>query len=136
MSLLNNKKYYASFYDKEGKFIKSVKFKRKEKIVNYENGAYNIDIQKGSRTEVKGLIWDKYHYHYILGEPNPLKLDKKIEPLMDSELYKVNLDIKLAKELGDLAFDWKKYLTPTNIIIGVIIIAVAIYVLTGHKIIG
>lgn len=120
----------AWFFDDIGEYHGSKKFSKKVKTFQYGEGAYNVDLEHSTIVEftVIPLLLRRRRYFYLLGDPNPLKLDKKHEPLMSPELYNANLQINLAKQLGDLAKGFfAKLLTPMNIFIAAVILGIIYY---------
>lgn len=128
----------AHFWDERGEYHGKTSFNKNDKIIKYGGGAYNVDIKRASRylSDVFPLVWDRYNYTYNIGNPNPVILDKKGEPLMDPKLYQVELELRLAKQLSDLSDGGlMKFLTLKNIAIFVIGGVIVYYFATGNKII-
>lgn len=128
-------KRWTVFYDDNGKFLDKKKVKRKDTIVEWNDETYNISIGEGSITEIECLWFNKEYYHYVRGNPNPLKLNKKCEPIINARLYNIQLNTHLAEELNNLSNDWKKLITPRNIIIFLVIVGIIVYLFMGGKII-
>lgn len=135
MALFNTNRIW--FFDARGEYFGKKGFSKHQKYVKYSKGAYNISFQDSSFKEDNPLpfgIWKRRTYFYNIDNPNPIKLDKKAEPLISPELYNVNLETNVAKQLNDLA---KKglmdFINPKTLIILGVLAAVAIYFLQGGK---
>jgi hypothetical protein len=128
------KKVYALFYDDKGEFITRHRIGRWEKIFKYKNKSFNVIEDEATITEIKGLWHDRYYYHYNINNPNPMRLKKVAEPIINSDIYNVQLETKVARDLNDLAkTGLSALLTPRNIIIAIVIIGILVYLLTGHN---
>lgn len=123
-------------YDDNGRFIKKVRLKRHEKRFRYNKKSFNIDEKEAGETNLDYWLFEKRFYHYNINNPNPFKLDKKGEPIMDSALYDIQLETKVAMDLNNLnEGNLSKLLTPRNIIIGLIVIGIIYFLLSGNSII-
>ena len=139
MSVTGIRFYYALFFDDKGEFVKFTKFNPHSGYFTHKSGSfegkYNIDLLKPSVWKYRTFLWDSYYYFYLLHNPDPILINKRVEPILNPELYHTLLETKVARELNDLAKpDWMKLMTPTNILIAVIAIAVIVYFLTGGTI--
>lgn len=121
----------AWFFDEKGEFDGHKSFNKNKRTFKYKDGAYNIDIENSSTVEtvIIPLIWRRRRYFYNTRFSNPLCLKKfENEPLISPELYNANLEVNLAKQLGDLAKGFlAKLLTPTNIVIVLVLFAIIYY---------
>lgn len=134
---LFGKKRYALFYDDKGEFLGRAKYKKWDSLIKVGKRRYNIIKEKATITKIKGLFFDKEYTHYNYNNPNPMLLDKKQEPIYNAELYNIQLDTKVMRDLNNLAKkSLAELLTPINILIGLIVIGVIIYLATGHSITG
>lgn len=129
--------HLAWFFDGKGEFHGHKTFNKNQKTFQYGEGSYNIDIENSSIVEsmVIPFIWRRRRYFYNIKYSNPLKLSSTTnEPSISPELYNANLEIKLAKELGDLAKGFlAKLLTPRNIIIALILFGIIYWFGTKQK---
>lgn len=101
-----------------------------------KTGTYNILIKEATMIKANTPFAKRRIFFYNVNNPNPLKLDKKLQPLLTPEQYKIQLETHILSELNNLANDGiGKYLTFKNILIALIVIAVIIYVATGHSLI-
>ena len=128
MSITNIKRRIAVFYDDKGEQIGRKGFSKTAKLVNFQDKAFNV-YHEASSTLYKRWYWDINQYHYNINNPNPLILNKKCEPVLDSEVYNVQLKTKVMRDLNDLA-KGNFNISPKMIIICVIIIAVAYMIAT------
>lgn len=131
------RKYKAIFYDDKGNYAGIKGFNRKEKSMDYGKGTYNIDLNC-SYFDRKAFFHDKRYYYYSLNNPNPVLMNKKAEPILNSESYNIMLKTKVLRDLNELSkgSGLGDLLTPRNIIIGLAIIGIIIYFATGNKITG
>lgn len=128
------KKYYGNMYDDRGEFEKSTKITVSAGVFKYKNKSYNIDLKEGSVFFKKGIIIDRYYYDYNISNSNPIKKDKKSEPIFNPELYNMMLETKVVRDLNSLVkSNLSELLTPQNIMIVVGGIAVIYYFSTGGK---
>jgi hypothetical protein len=126
------RKYFAIIFDDNGDFVNCIRFKQKDSTIKFEKRQYNIILDKASHFNRKGLFHDKRFFFYNLNNPNPILINKKIEPIFSSKLYNIMLETKVATDLNNLADGGLgQYLTPRNIIIGIIVIGVIIYFTSG-----
>ena len=126
------RKYFAVFFDDNGDYIEKQQFKQIDPTIKFKDRQYNILLDTASHFNIKHFFHDKRYFFYSLKNPMPLMLDKKCEPVFNSKLYNIMLETKVATDLNNLANGvLGQYLTPRNIIIGVIIIGVIIYFTSG-----
>lgn len=131
MSVTNIKRRVAVFYDDKGEQIGRKGFSKTAKLVYFQDKAFNV-FHEASSTLYKRWYWDINQYHYNINNPNPLILNKRSEPILDSEVYNVQLKTKVIRDLNDLA-KGNLTLSPKVIIIGLIVI-VAIYMIVTKQI--
>lgn len=125
----------AYIFDQNGKLHGRVRFSKQDKTFKYGKGTYNIDIENGSVIETRRWFGKIYliEYFYNISNPNPILFDKKNEPILNPELYDSMLETKVAQELNSLSNDgFSKYLTPRNMLIAVVVIALLFY-LSQHN---
>lgn len=124
---------YAIITDSKGEYIDRVKFKATDKTFRYGKRTYNV-ILEATHFNVKQLfgIWKNRFYFYDLDNPNPKILDKKNEPIIDTELYDVMMENRIATELANQSkSSLSALLTRKNIIIFIIAL-LAIWWLSSH----
>jgi hypothetical protein len=134
MSITNVKKRIACFYDDKGEFLSKKGFSKTAKTFDYDGKSYNIYQDDATATKVKRWYWDLEEYHYNINNPNPMLLNKKAEPILDSEMYNIQLKTKVARDLNDLSkkglfanLDFKTAMV-------ILIVIVVIYMLATGKI--
>jgi hypothetical protein len=126
----------AWFFDKKGEYHGKKGFKKHDRTFKYGKGSFNVDFQESSYKEDVPVpfLWRRRTYFYNTENSNPIKLDKKAEPRLSPELYNINLETKVARDLNDLA---KKgilsFLNPKIIIILLVGGAIAYYLFSGGK---
>jgi hypothetical protein len=125
----------AIIYDKKGNWYKTVNITHKHNFFYVKDRAYNI-ILEGSYFRIKGVLWNTDYYFYNIDNANPYIFDKNGLPVLNTILYNVNLKTEVAKKLNDAnKYGWlSELMTPRNIIIGIILIAVIYYFSTGGTI--
>lgn len=123
--------HVAWFFNEKGEYDGHKSFSKNVRHFKYKQGAYNVDIENSSTTEftVIPFILRRRRYFYNTRFSNPLKLQKfENEPPITPELYEAELEINLAKQLGDLAKGFfAKLLTPMNIFIAAVILGIIYY---------
>jgi hypothetical protein len=100
MSLTGVKLFFANFFDEKGDFIKRIHIDQFQPIFNFRKKAYNV-IKEASYIDLGGILWDKRFYFYKIDNTNPIKFDKKVEPILEPELYNILLETETAKKLND-----------------------------------
>lgn len=129
------KLYYAKFFDERGEYITDKIFRKYNETFKFKNRRYNIELKEGSYYEVSSipLLLKKRYYFYNLSNSNPIKLDKKGEPIINPNIYNTIIESEEAKKLNNLhKGTLMNFLSePKNIIILVIICAVGYYFLKG-----
>lgn len=131
------KLFYAKFFDSRGDFIGNKKFNKFDTHFSFKKRRYNIEMQKGSyyeTTSIPFLLYKRF-YIYNLADSNPIKLDKKSEPIIEPDIYNTIIESEEAKKLNNLhnkgllsKLDFKTVL----LLLG--IMAIAIYFLRGGTI--
>jgi len=123
MSLTNIKLYYSKFFDEKGQFIKNQRFAPYSKVFSFKDKSYNVDLRDASYFDSKGILWTNRYFMYNLSNPDPLILNKKMEPIISPEIYNIMLETKTAQKLNDLSKPRFNLNFKTLIIIGVVIVA-------------
>lgn len=133
MALINTVR--AWFFDAKGEYHGSKSFSKHAKNFKYGVGSYIVNLKATNKRDKPIIaLWHRRTFYYNLDNPNPLILDKKGEPLIDPEALNINLETKVLRDLNDLANDnFSKYITPKNIILGLVVIGLIIYLATGNK---
>lgn len=130
------------FFDERGDFHGKKSFSKHDKIVKYgssnSKGAYNINLQELSYKEdvVIPFLWKRKTYFFPTWNSGGFKFDKNSKgiPPISPEIYNVQLETKVAKDLNDLSNRGLLGLLNPKVIIGIVIIAIiAYYFLSGHK---
>ena len=103
MSITNIKRRIAYFYDDKGEFIGKRSFSKTAKTFDFQNRSFNAMPESASFNLIKRWYWDIECYHYNINNPNPFFFDKKGEPIIDSEMYNIQLKTKVARDLNNLA---------------------------------
>ena len=142
MSLFGFKIHSAIFYDLRGCFIGVQRIKigkgegLVEKTFKYKGGSYNIKPDSSrSRRVYFPYLFDYYDYIYIVGNPDPLKIQTNIQPLMSAEMYNIQLESKVLRDLNNVRQDLlSQLLTPRNLIILVLIVGAIIYFVSGGSV--
>lgn len=103
MSITRIRKRVAYFVDDKGSFIGSKGFSLTSKTFKYENKSYNINHEKATFILFKRWYWDIEVYIYNINNPDPYILQKTAEPLMDAEMYNIQLESNFAKQLNEMS---------------------------------
>lgn len=129
----------ATFYDDKGEYLGKKNFSKKAKNFEYgtskNKGLYNVILNASFReTSIFPLLWKRRTYFYNISNSNPLVLNKKAEPLLSPEMYFIQIKTEIAKKLNDLAkTGFLEYLTPRNIIIGIVVLVLLYFIASGKK---
>jgi hypothetical protein len=128
MSITGTKKRIACFYDDKGEFLDKKSFSKTAKTLDYDNKTYNVFQDNATITKIKRWYWDLELYHYNINNPNPMVLNKKLEPILDAEMYNIQLKTKVARDLNDLAnpgfkLNWKTGLIAVAVIVIIYMVA-------------
>lgn len=126
----------ANFLDEKGRPVGSKRFKRDETSFVFGKGRYNVDEKNALCLEERKLGRLKYKkYFYDIKHSNPLTYSHTPKPQISPELYNINMESKVARDLNEMSKEGlAKYLTPTNIVIAIVIVIIAVYLLQGGKI--
>lgn len=127
----------AVFFDDNGLPVGQKSLKYNELTFSFNDASYNFLPSESSYFKRKGLWKTTKYYFYNVNDPMPLKIQKNIEPLIRSDVYKTILDSDLVKKLNprktnllDLIGGWK----------GLIILGIAVlliyYFLNGGSLTG
>lgn len=136
MALFRKVKYFAIIFDDDGYYVKTIKINKSSKTFKDKINRYNIDILNGSYSVEKRLFFDRKYYYYNQNDPNPLRIDKKSIPILSPELYNIELETHVARQLNNFGRNkLLALLTPRNLIILGIIIVVGVFFLKGGKLI-
>lgn len=109
-------KYLAFFFDEDGGYLGEKEKINPDKVTFlHKDGAYNFDdsscIMEYRRWKLVPFFYIR-EYHYYLNNPTPMKYGKMPQPVMDSRLYKLALEVDFVKQLQMLSkdsnVDWKK----------------------------
>lgn len=133
------KQYYAKIFDSRGEFLKNKNFSKYDTTFKFRNRRFNVNAQKGSFYEVTTIpfLLKKRYYFYNYDNPDPLILQKNVEPLINPELYNTIIENEEAKKLNNLHKKNLLNMIDPKIIIGVLIaLGVGIYLLQGGSITG
>lgn len=132
MSITRIKKYVANFSDNNGDSCGKKSFSSRDSLIKFKDRQFNTSIDRASHTVFKRWYWDVHNYFYNIHDPNPLMFKKSVAPLMDSELYNIQLETKVARDLNDLSKKvFLDLFTPPVIITIIAIIGVIIAMSTG-----
>jgi hypothetical protein len=129
-------KWIAIMYDKNGDQCGRQKFNpdKDNFTLKGRNKSYMVDLKRGSYFLNKGWFIDKKYFFYPIDSPQPLSFENKgVKPILDSDMFNIQLESKVARDLNRLG-DKKisDLLTTKNIIIGSIILF-ALYLLATGK---
>lgn len=129
MSITQIVRRIAYFYDDKGRFVGKKTFRKTDSLITFQGRKYNINYN-ATWTYFNRWYWDLEVYQYSLNNPDPFLLNKKGEPLMNSEQYNIQLETKVARDLNDLSkgnflanLNWKAIL----IIGGILVLAYLLY---------
>lgn len=122
----------ARMFDEKGNYHGTASFSKKDKTFDYGKGSYNVDEENATVMEgwVLPVIWKEKIYYYNITHSNPIRLDKKSTPMLSPELYNINLKSKVARDLNNVGQGsfLDNLLTPTNIIIALVVIGGILYI--------
>lgn len=123
-------KHLAAFLDDTGKHIGLKKLNYFQKTFLYKEHGYNFDPLNSTFISLTYWFSKTKIYFYHLNDPNPLKLDLNNSPVIDSLVFGSIIDSNVIKKLHDQQKDndfFKKFLTPVNIVIFLIVVGVVIW---------
>jgi hypothetical protein len=139
-SLFGYKIHVANFYDNSGSYIgshvfhKSFKLGIPKKSFSYNSGTYHIKPLESTRfkTSFFPYFFDYYFYDYRYDNPDPIKKNLSFKPVINASDYHTLLESKRLVELNKVRQSGlSDLLTPRNIIIGLVLIAVVYYFYSG-----
>jgi hypothetical protein len=124
---------YAKIWDNNGEFIKNKRFNKNKKSFQLDDKTFNIKTKEGSFYDDNKLFYNRRFYQYNIDCPDPLKINSKVEPLINSTDYNTLLETRHLQKLNDVNkkglfgnLDFK-----TIIAIGAIIV-IGYLILTGN----
>lgn len=127
--------YYGRFFDEEGKHLDDKFFRKSNDTFEYSGKAYNIKRDCPTYTEKKGLLINKRYYYYNISNSDPIKINKKVEPIIDPQMYNIQLKNNIAKKLNEVnTTGLLDKIGIKEILIGLGAIALIILLLTGNLI--
>lgn len=129
--------FFGQFWDEKGEFLKNVRFNKNNKTFSFSSKAYNIKLKDGSYFDKNGFLWDNRYYIYNKSCPDPILMDKKVQPQIDPEDYNTILETNHLKKLNDIGKE--NFLTnllkdPKSLIIVAIFVVGLYLLLTGQLI--
>jgi len=132
------KSHIALLFDDRGELLAKKSFRRKDDFFTYDGERkFNIILQNTTAFEKFGILWNTKYYFYNINNPNPLVLNKKLEPILNSKIYNVMLETKVARDLNDLTKSTlSQLMTPKNIIIVLAILGAVYYFSSGGTLTG
>lgn len=130
MSITGITKRIACFYDNKGDYLGKKAFSNTEKVFDYAGCSFNVVHEDVTITKLKRWYWNLDIYHYNINNPMPLDFKKTVEPIIDSELYNIQLKTKVARDLNDLSKTGLQ-LNAKTILIGIGILVIGWLVMTG-----
>ncbi len=94
--------YYGKIWDENGEYITRKWFPKHSDTFKYKDRPFNVNLKKGSYDDETGILFDKRNYYYNISCSDPLRLDKKVEPIMHPESYNAMLETKVVKRINDI----------------------------------
>ena len=124
---------YAKIWDNNGEIFKNVRINKHKKQFNVGDKSFNIKTKEGSYYNDNKLFYNRRFYQYNIDCPDPLKLNEKVEPLINSTDYNTLLETKHLKSLNDInKGNWFKNLDFKTIIAVVGAVVVLYLLATGQ----
>lgn len=119
-------KHFAVFYDEAGNFHGTKKLDKNSLHFRYCRRSYVFRPKHSSFTKKWRVLWTEKYYHYNIDNPEPLIFKQDYTPFMTSQQFDTLIESKVMHELNNLArAGWlEKLLTPTNIIIGIVVLII------------
>jgi hypothetical protein len=141
-SWLGLARHRAVFFDDSGNFVGTKCFKWtfsdsfgiSKKSFTYKGGEYNCNAYS-SRAIVDHFFVNEYTYFYNVNNPDPFRLSSFARPIMSPSIYKKRLNNQFIEQLhkaGNQSLS--SFLTPKNIIVGIIVLGVIYYIISGGDI--
>jgi hypothetical protein len=93
---------YAKIWDNNGEFIKNKRFNRNKKSFQLDDKTFNIKTKEGSFYDDNKLFYNRRFYQYNIDCPDPLKINSKVEPLINSTDYNTLLETRHLQKLNDV----------------------------------
>jgi len=93
---------YGKIWDNNGELIRNKKFNKNKKSFQVEDKTYNIDTQNGSYFDDNKFFYNRRFYQYNVDTPDPIKMNKKIEPLINATDYNTLIETKHLQKLNDV----------------------------------
>lgn len=139
MAIFNT--YAGWFFDKQGNYLGMKGFSKNKEDFEFKSGRYMVDLSASyvewSAFPIFTFLWRKWRYFYNVESSIPKKITPQSEPPISPALFDVMMETKLARDLNNLSKGGlSELLTPRNIIIGIIVLGVVIYLATGHSLLG
>ena len=129
------KLFYGVLFDDNGDEFGKKRFKRKEEYFTKNKKSYIIDVKNASYFKKEGFILDKKYFFYNKNNPSPLRLDKKCEPILNSDSFNSLLETKVIREMNKLdKGTFGDLFTFRNILIVLGVLGVIYYFSTGGTI--
>lgn len=130
--------YKAFFFNERGEFLGKKGFSKFKRSFVFKEGRYNTDLKEASyfiSTTIPLLIKSKI-YFYNISNPSPLKLDKKAEPILNPDTFNTIIETKVIKDINNLPNkSLGDLLTPQNLLIGLVVIGILYYLLSGGSVV-
>jgi hypothetical protein len=93
---------YAKIWDNNGEFIKNKRFNKNKKSFQLDDKTFNIKTKEGSFYDDNKLFYNRRFYQYNIDCPDPLKINSKVEPLINSTDYNTLLETRHLQKLNDV----------------------------------
>lgn len=135
-NFFDTKKYRAIIYNKAGEQIATIQIDRSKKTFNHKNFKYVVDWNCKTYFKRSNFFNTFKYFHYFIDNPNPIEFDGDnfITPPLNTEVFNELFDTKVTKDLNNVANGLGAFLTPKNILIGLAVIGIAYYFLSGGTI--
>lgn len=134
VNFFDKKKYRAIIYNSDGEQIATLNLNRAKSTFEFNGGTYNIKWDCKTFF-FRANFFNKYKYFfYTLGNPDPIEYDKEnnnFKTNFNADQYSVMLKTKIAKDLNNIGKGISNLLTPKNLIIGLGILVVVYYFMSG-----
>lgn len=129
-NFFDNTKYRAVIYNKNYEQIAIIKLDRKNKTFKFNNGSYNVDYTQKTYFKRSNILNNFKYFYYREDLCDPITFnanDQEFSP----ELFNNMLETKVIRDLNNVNNKFSDLLTPKNILIGLGVIAVGYYFLSG-----
>lgn len=129
------RKEYALLTNDDGLLVATKKIKLTENMFKWKDKTYNVLRNKAHRDTISkwGGFVRHYRYHYNINNPNPFSYNKdneNFEPLIEPDVYNRMLEAEILKSLNKVPFQFLKSLSPTQIVMGLIVVIVGYYIIS------